>query len=557
MLLPVVVSLLLALAILPSASSNAAPTGFADSAFQQVWERTDAPVMLGEARRSWYWGPQPGKTINEPYAQGRSGQRLVQYFDKARMEINDPNGDRSSQWFVTTGLLVAEMVSGKQQVGEKQFVRRQPAEIAIGGDGLLADPDAPTYASFYPVASLANNNRAPKQTGQTVSATINRAGQVGNSPALSLYPGAKLVAYENTLGHNIPQAMWDFLNLKGTVRQDGKSVQGQTLANWVFVMGYPITEPYWTRLKINGIYYDALAQLYERRSLTYIPSFPKGWQVQMGNVGQHYYRWLYGGPLPPPLALQPTASVEQAGIPASVDATVSPSSVETGSPVFVSISGFRPGESIVSWFTAPDGTATDARLNLTAAQDGSIEGVAVTTLGLYPGTWAITFHGRASSHESIAYFALTAPSDTPTLTPWPSSTTPTGSTSTPTALPTRPHPAGSVTPSPTYPSVPTQPPGGLVLSVQPGYGSPDTQFTFLASGLLPNEQAQVTFTDPNGNTLYPAGSNNGQYNTDSQGQLSLTLVPSQAFPSPALGTWLVDVRGQQSGLEGIIGFTVQ
>src|SRR5688500_10380544 len=112
-----------------TAGLQAAPNSFADATFRTVWERTDAPVLAGQATRSWYWGPEPGVTKNEPYSGSSTGQRLVQYFDKARMEINNPGGDRKSQWFVTTGLLVAEMVSGKQQVGDKDRVAKQAAEI--------------------------------------------------------------------------------------------------------------------------------------------------------------------------------------------------------------------------------------------------------------------------------------------------------------------------------------------------------------------------------------------------------------------------------------------
>jgi Tol biopolymer transport system component len=48
---------------------------------------------------------------------------------------------------------------------------------------------------------------------------------------------------------------------------------------------------------------DVLVQLFERRVLTYTPSNPAGFQVEMGNVGQHYYRWRYmltPVPNPPP-----------------------------------------------------------------------------------------------------------------------------------------------------------------------------------------------------------------------------------------------------------------
>jgi hypothetical protein len=40
---------------------------------------------------------------------------------------------------------------------------------------------------------------------------------------------------------------------------------------------------------------DVLVQLFERRVLTYTPSNQAGWQVEMGNVGQHYHSWRYGG----------------------------------------------------------------------------------------------------------------------------------------------------------------------------------------------------------------------------------------------------------------------
>src|SRR5258708_5789500 len=160
------------LALLSSSSFASAGVPFADPAFQKLWARTDAPVADGSVQRSWYWGPQPGDSRSEAYAGIPGGAHLVQYFDKGRMEINNPNGDRGSEWFVTTGLLVAEMVAGKEQIGNRQYRRLQPAEIAVGGDGLGVDPDAPTYTSFRPVASLTGpgSNRAPDRSGQPVTA---------------------------------------------------------------------------------------------------------------------------------------------------------------------------------------------------------------------------------------------------------------------------------------------------------------------------------------------------------------------------------------------------
>ena len=37
-----------------------------------------------------------------------------------------------------------------------------------------------------------------------------------------------------------------------------------------------------------------LIQAFQRRVLTYMPGNAPPWQVEMGNVGRHYYDWRYG-----------------------------------------------------------------------------------------------------------------------------------------------------------------------------------------------------------------------------------------------------------------------
>ncbi len=49
-----------------------------------------------------------------------------------------------------------------------------------------------------------------------------------------------------------------------------------------------------SRRPVGGVEKWVLAQLFERRVLTYTPDNPQGWHVEMGNVGQHYYTWRYG-----------------------------------------------------------------------------------------------------------------------------------------------------------------------------------------------------------------------------------------------------------------------
>src|SRR6476659_10513968 len=116
-----------------SAARPASPAGAAqalslsDPAFQRVCNHCDKPVEERMAVRSWMWGPQPLHSAYEPYIEGPGTQHLVQYFDKSRMEINNPAGDRNSEWFVTNGLLVVDMVAGRIQVGNNSFAPATPA----------------------------------------------------------------------------------------------------------------------------------------------------------------------------------------------------------------------------------------------------------------------------------------------------------------------------------------------------------------------------------------------------------------------------------------------
>src|SRR5207253_10403603 len=77
---------------------------------------------------------------------------------------------------------------------------------------------------------------------------------------------------------------------------------------YFYATGYPIADAYWASVKIAGIANTAvLIQPYERRVLTYVPTAPEGWKVQMGNIEQHYYDWRYrdaGKPVAPQSSCQ-------------------------------------------------------------------------------------------------------------------------------------------------------------------------------------------------------------------------------------------------------------
>lgn len=260
---------------------NGPARGFVDPAMRNVWSRTDQVVAARQIDRSWMWGPSGLVARAETYTQANGGARQVEYFDKARMEITDWSRDRTNPWFVTNGLLVKELIEGRLQIGDSEFVNRAPANINVAGDA--DDSQGPTYASF-----AGRMARAENRVGQIATDTLARNGSIGTTAER---PEAKLATYVPETGHNIPQVFWDFLNARGPVG-DGK--QSGVLVDWVFAMGYPISEPYWTKVKVGGVERDVLVQAFQRRMLTYTPSNPDGWKVEMGNVGRHYYLWRYG-----------------------------------------------------------------------------------------------------------------------------------------------------------------------------------------------------------------------------------------------------------------------
>ncbi|MDQ3927586.1 MAG: molybdate ABC transporter substrate-binding protein, partial [Chloroflexota bacterium] len=239
------------------------------------------------------------------------GRRLVQYFDKSRMEINNPSGDKNSPFYVTNGLLTVELVSGRMQTGNNSFTDRTPANIPLASDN--DDPNAPTYASFSRLLAGTDD-----RTNQNATSTVDKAGNVAQDAALGNTAGARFVYYEPQTRHNIPQVFWDFLNVKGPIFENGSVATKQISEPWFYASGLPITEPYWARVKIAGKTDTlVLVQLYERRVLTYVPSEAQPeFRVQVGNIGRHYHDWRYGqdggsgggsggGTAPPPIPTVP------------------------------------------------------------------------------------------------------------------------------------------------------------------------------------------------------------------------------------------------------------
>lgn len=281
--------LLLATSLIAAIPAGAAPIG--NDAFQRTWDRTDKPVAAFQVSRTWMWGPEANTGVmNEPYIESPGGQRSVQYFDKSRMEINNPSGDQNSIWYVTNGLLVRELISGAMAVGDNTYEQRRAAEINASGDP--DDANAPTYATFNGLL-----NAPALALNAPVTQRLDRNGNVTDDPGLS-GQNVTVGAVDDNTHHSIANVFWDFMNSSGTVWENGKFVNATLFQNPFFATGRPITEPYWVNVKVGGTPRDVLLQCFERRCLTYNPANADGWKVEAGNVGQHYYNWRYGSGAP-------------------------------------------------------------------------------------------------------------------------------------------------------------------------------------------------------------------------------------------------------------------
>lgn len=258
--------------------------------FEQAWAKADRPVLVGvetgqAVGRGYTWGAQPFQIRQEPYSDAAGGIRQVAYFDKARMELTTDSRNP-----VTNGLLVREMTAGQVQLGDSRFEPKPPSQVPVAGDPNENNQNAtaPTYASFK---ALIERGSVAANTNP-VMATLDKNGLVGNNAGQGAL--ARYVFYVRETGHNIPDVFYNwFLGQGKTFDSATNSYTSGTIFDWVSTVGFPLTEAYWVNTKVAGEPKLVLVQLFERRVLTFTPTNPPAFQVEMGNVGQHYYKWRY------------------------------------------------------------------------------------------------------------------------------------------------------------------------------------------------------------------------------------------------------------------------
>ncbi len=450
----------LALPTLPARSDP-----FVDAAFTTLWARTDQPVAGHQATRTWLWGPAPGPAKREAYAEGAGGVRLVQYFDKGRMEINNPNSDPNAPGFVTGGLLSVELISGRLQTGNTRFENRAPAQIPLASD--RDDPAAPTYASFAAVSSLVDGeHQTSAGVGNAVDQAIARDGSVTPFGAATGYRVA-YAYYEPLTHHNVADVFWQFLNSSGPV-QAAEGLTDAPLFNPRYALtGLPISEAYWAQVRVAGTPRDVLIQAFQRRVLTYLPANPTGWQVELGNIGLHYLEWRYtpgaaptlapvpGGP-PAPVALAQVAVTAINPGRSGLDLNEQTVSLINNGSSAVPMSGWRlvsPKNDHLDTYTFPPGFVLPAGATLTVYAGQGLD--SATKLYMRRVTWLFDSTGfdgvflyDGLGREVSRFFLQGGVAPTPPPAPVPPTATPADATATPsdaTATPLPDNPTATVT----------------------------------------------------------------------------------------------------------------
>jgi subtilisin family serine protease len=382
-------ALALAVALIPWL--GAGPVAAAEPAgavFSQLYAATDAAPAGGRL-----WG-EPLLERDEPYREGAGGLRRVRYYAKGRMELTRPEAGLAG---VSYGRLVHELVTGGLAVGDAQTLQYAGADIPVAGDrDRAANPEAPTYRALRPLLG-----RAASAVGRPVETVLLPPEGAGVATAVvatrrdpALGQLAVNAVYLSGPGHNIPAVFWETLTAQGAA--------GGRELTWTALYGWPLTEAFWVRARQEGRPFDALVQLFERRTLIYQPAAPAGQQVTAGDVGRDYLRWRDGRTNPAP-DLRPPPS--RAGL-------ALPPVGEAGTTFLVAAAGFKDGERVDAWLEA-EGAVYPQTIRL--RRGGLFLGrLRTAPVASGPLDIRIVIQGRTSGHVSVIQLRVLA---TDALTP--------------------------------------------------------------------------------------------------------------------------------------------
>lgn len=90
-------------------------------------------------------------------------------------------------WWMSSGRLAVELISGQLQLGPTDIEQRQPSDEAVVGDPAAVNPQAPSYRALGAVAWPLNRQRAQPARGALVTQRLDAHDVVTDDPTLRRY----------------------------------------------------------------------------------------------------------------------------------------------------------------------------------------------------------------------------------------------------------------------------------------------------------------------------------------------------------------------------------
>ena len=153
------------------------------------------------------------------------------------------------------------MLSGRVQLGETLFIDRATPNIPVAGD--IGQEKPVTYATLAPLSNVGlseADQRAESRAGETVMALLGGDGWI--VPNAVLASSVRIGSYDETTGHNIADVFVEW-------NADQPHPE-------LYLLGHPVTEPYWIDTVVNGTPQRTLIQAFQRRILTFTPENTAG-----------------------------------------------------------------------------------------------------------------------------------------------------------------------------------------------------------------------------------------------------------------------------------------
>src|SRR5829696_7316623 len=209
-----------------------------------------------------------------------------------------------------------------------------------------------------------------------------------NEPKVTAAPGDLCFLSKQT-GHVTCSDFFIYFRTHG-LEFDGK--KGFSEAESVALFGLPITEAAQENGSDGRMY---LTQWFERARFEFHPELPEPYKVLLGRLGAE--------------VTPANAADACAGIPASVNASITPSCCRVGAKLTLRATGFDANEPVAFQLNGPPGVDIPALLSsgtLPADAAGMVQIANTLPAGLPQGLYNITFEGRDSGKKGVIYFKI-------------------------------------------------------------------------------------------------------------------------------------------------------